>query len=569
MRVFWSWGILLGLLIPFSCDDSAPANRPDSGADVSGDADAAADADADVPLDCRERVVEDVMIPVGDGARLAATVARPAGSGCRVPAILVQTPYGKANFRAEFLDRTDADHPLFHSPDYAVVILDWRGFFGSASAPPATLQRGYGEDGYDVIAWIASQPWSDGAVGTWGVSALCRVQYQTAVTNPPALRAAVPIFCQNNYTYLETYPGGVIRREYMQFLSAYFGASLYEAHPVRDAWWAWAERLYPVEDVRIPMLVVAGAFDLYNTGTLDTFTALCARSGDRRAEHRLLLGPWHHYASGGESTGTRPLNEQEMKYFDSTREIEKWSLRFFDFHLRGKSASRWEKAVVFRTANAQSWEEADNWPPPEAREQEWGVSADGALVEGTGTAGEITLADNPLDPSPTVGGQTLLSTYDHGPAWQDAVVSRMDAVVFATAPLAAPLRLSGPVRVELRASTSGVDADVAVRLTDVDADGRHLLITDGIARLSMPPPYASRMLPVPGVPVPVTVNLTNHAAWTLPAGHRLGIIVSGSNYARFDANPHDGAAFFTGTGVPANLTLHLDSGARLVVTASP
>jgi len=108
-----------------------------------------------------------------------------------------------------------------------------------------------------------------------------------------------------------------------------------------------------------------------------------------------------------------------------------------------------------------------------------------------------------------------------------------------------------------------------VRLTDVFPDGRHLLITDGIARLSLPSPYAVRTLVTPGQPVAVTVDLTNQIAWTLPAGHRLGLIVSGSNYARFDVNPHDGAAFFTGTGLLAELTLHLDSRSVLRVQSSP
>lgn len=556
----------------FSCGNSTTADRTDAGVDAGSDAadsadDAGSDADGSVS-DCTARQVEDVMIPVGDGAQLAATVVRPAREGCRVPVILVQTPYGRQNFRAEFIDKADADHPLFHSSDYGVVILDWRGFFGSAAAPPATLQRGYGEDGHDVIAWIASQPWSDGSVGTWGVSALCRVQYQTAVTKPPALKAAVPIFCQNNYTYLETYPGGVIRREYMQFLSAYFGAGAFEAHPVKDSWWAYAERLYPVEDIAVPMLVVAGAFDLYNSGTLDTFHGLQSR-GDAaaRGKHRLLLGPWHHFASGGESTGVRPLSAEEMLYFDSTREIEHQSLRFFDCHLRGKETCP-PKSVRFRRAGEDLWEESDTWPPAQAIETAWTISADGELVEGPGTAGDVTWIDDPFHPSPTVGGQTLLSTYQHGPACQDEIAARPDAAVFVTAPLPAPLQLTGPARVEITASTDGADADVAVRLTDVGPDGCHLLITDGIARLSMPPPYTARTLPVPGIPAALTVDLTNHAAWTLPAGHRLGLIVSGSNYARFDANPHDGGIFFTGTGRTASLTLHLDAAARLVVTAT-
>ncbi len=568
MRHFLSFHLLVLLLamaLP-ACDDGPAKGRPDASADADLDAQVDADADGGEQPDCGPRFTEEVMIPVGDGASLAATVVRPVATACRVPVVLVQTPYGRQNFVAEFLDDPQAEHPLFHSLDYGVVVLDWRGYFGSAGAPPASLQRGYGDDGHDVIAWIAAQPWSDGNVGTWGVSALCRVQYQTAVKRPAALKAAVPIFCQQNYTYLETYPGGVIRREYMQFLGSYFGAGVWEAHPTRDTWWTYAERLYPVADVAVPMLVVAGWFDLYNTGGIETWQALRAQGGGgARDAHRLLAGPWHHFASGGESTGLRPLTEAELAWFDDTREIERWSLRFFDRHLRGIESQGWADPVVFRRAGEDVWETADAWPPAGAQERTWTLGADGALGDGPGSPGDVTLPVSPFDPSPTIGGQTLLSGYDHGPTPQDAVLVRDDVTVFVTSPFGAPLRLAGAVRVELTASSSAVDADVAVRLTDVDQEGRHLLITDGIARLSLPSPFASRTLPTPGTRVAVAVDLTNQVAWTLPIGHRLGLIVSGSNYARFDVNPHDGGHFFTGTGLPAQLTLHLGADAVLRV----
>ncbi|PKN45442.1 MAG: hypothetical protein CVU59_09055, partial [Deltaproteobacteria bacterium HGW-Deltaproteobacteria-17] len=139
----------------FSCTSDPSRGRPDAGNDAASDSgdgsDADADADAGNPEDCRQRLVEDVMIPVGDGAQLAAFVVRPANPACRVPVVLVQTPYGKQNFRAEFFDNPFASHPLFQSRDYGFVVLDWRGFFGSSGAPAASLTRGYGEDGYDVV----------------------------------------------------------------------------------------------------------------------------------------------------------------------------------------------------------------------------------------------------------------------------------------------------------------------------------------------------------------------------------------------------------------------------------
>ena len=66
------------------------------------------------------------------------------------------------------------------------------GRHGSKSAEvPGGQQPSLGQDGFDTIAWIAKQDWSNGKVATWGASALAVAQYETARENPPALVCAV------------------------------------------------------------------------------------------------------------------------------------------------------------------------------------------------------------------------------------------------------------------------------------------------------------------------------------------------------------------------------------------
>ena len=60
-------------------------------------------------------------------------------------------------------------------------MTDRRGRYASKSAEaPGGQQPTLGQDGFDTIAWIAKQEWSNGKVGTWGVSALGAAQYETA-----------------------------------------------------------------------------------------------------------------------------------------------------------------------------------------------------------------------------------------------------------------------------------------------------------------------------------------------------------------------------------------------------
>ena len=49
-----------------------------------------------------------------------------------------------------------------------------------------------GKDGYDTIEWAARQPWSDGNIGTFGLSYPGAVQWLAAVESPPHLKAMVP-----------------------------------------------------------------------------------------------------------------------------------------------------------------------------------------------------------------------------------------------------------------------------------------------------------------------------------------------------------------------------------------
>jgi putative CocE/NonD family hydrolase len=124
---------------------------------------------------------------------------------------------------------------------YNFVIADWRGFYGSASAYVANYNRGL--DGYDLVEWIAQQTWSNGKIGTWGPSALGKIQYQTAKENPPHLTCCVPIVAFPQMTYQEYYPGGVYRTEYVQQLDNLgYGLSPWLlANPFYNFQWQYVE----------------------------------------------------------------------------------------------------------------------------------------------------------------------------------------------------------------------------------------------------------------------------------------------------------------------------------------
>ena len=125
-----------------------------------------------------------VTIPMRDGTPLRAEILRPQRPE-KFPVLVYRTPYGKDNALAEF---TTFRHAVERG--YAVVVQDVRGRY--ASGGEFSPYQNEGRDGYDTIEWAARQSWSDGNVGTFGLSYPGAVQWLAAVESPPHLKAMVP-----------------------------------------------------------------------------------------------------------------------------------------------------------------------------------------------------------------------------------------------------------------------------------------------------------------------------------------------------------------------------------------
>jgi len=132
-----------------------------------------------------------LMIPMRDGKRMATDVYRPKDTSKKYPIIFVRTPY---NFN--YWDvRTGAPRDLSNELEavkrgYAFVEMNERGRFFSEGnydilGPPLT-------DGVDELAWMSSQPWSNGKVGTIGCSSTAEWQLAVAAQGHPAFTTMIP-----------------------------------------------------------------------------------------------------------------------------------------------------------------------------------------------------------------------------------------------------------------------------------------------------------------------------------------------------------------------------------------
>ncbi|MFH1811913.1 MAG: CocE/NonD family hydrolase [Pseudomonadota bacterium] len=623
-------GVDVGALDALTVGDagaSLDANvSPDAG--VSADA-ATLDAASPPPPCGSARVREELAIPTVDGYTLSAFLDRPAQANCRLPTILLQTPYNKESFW-NGLQAERTERPLFNSPHYNIVAVDWRGRFGSSSLPHPGDGAWMAQDSYDTVEWIAVQSWSDGKVGTWGVSALCGAQYRTAAgpqnnaqhpdfddTPPPHLVAMVPIMCPIRTSYDQAYPGGVLRHEWMSALDVLgFGLrTTYENNPRKNWLWSLLDAAIPSDRIAVPALVVGGWWDVNSADTLEAFAELRLNSAPAvRDQHRLLMGPWIHFATGGAvgEGAARPLTQDEWVFMDVDRVIDRDSLAFFDLHLRGVSspAEHWAR-VRYHHENA-GWQSADQWPPTGVTTRSLYLDDQAALVASAPASGAMSFPYSPADPSPTLGGPTL-APYNcvasatpllctlaaapdtillHGPMSQAALYQRGDQRTFVTAPLSEPLALLGALRVHLDVATTGLDTDFAVRVLDIAEDQDPWLIGDGMQRLSARDGNTAYSTVTPGQRYSLTVRISKDFAYSIPAGHRLGLMISSSNWPLAARNPNDGAVFLAsdvtadtneefsyglpativdlkGSGVDVTNTLYLDGASRVEFEVAP
>ncbi|MCZ7556866.1 MAG: CocE/NonD family hydrolase [Bacteroidia bacterium] len=297
---------------------------------------------------------QETDIPVRDGKTLKADLYIGGGID-RKPVILVQTPYNRLVYRVS-LGRKGSNFPLDTSA-YHYVFVDWRGFYGSAAAAVPGYDRGL--DGYDIVEWLAAQPWCNGKIGTYGGSALGMIQFQTARHKPPHLVCAAPAIIDYRTEYSDYYCQGVLRYEHVQSLErlGFTSSALITSRPAENAVWDLIRNQsdYP-EEIAVPLLMCSGWFDHYPADVLRAFADLRTRSDARvRSQHKLLMGPWTHSEVDLETQG-------DLRFPEAVDVFRDAALQFFAYHLLGaKNGWPLQPALRYFQMGENSWETADGW----------------------------------------------------------------------------------------------------------------------------------------------------------------------------------------------------------------
>ncbi len=505
-----------------------------------------------------------LSIPMRDGKSLAADLYT-IDTIVAKPTVLIQTPYNKVWYRYN-MGNPGWQIP-YDSLRYNYLVADWRGFYGSSGAESLGYDRGL--DGYDLVEFIASKPWSNGRVGTWGASALGVIQFMTAKHRPPHLTCSVPMVSSYLTAYTDYYIGGDYLKELTRgkALLGFVPESLILVHYKYDLYW-WLVEMYTSypESVSVPMLLITGWYDHNLDSPLEAYYALRDSSEQTvRDKHKIIIGPWTH-------SGLGRLDQGELTFPGAVDSVRMPSFRIFDHYLcdinNGYEA---EPEIRFYKLGADTWESTDDWYSYGNCSDTLYPEANGVLADdppGSANPPDSFLYD-PRDPAPSIGGIRFSPFNPNvivGPRDQrDSVESRGDVLLYTTPVFAEPLNIAGPTTVKLNISSDCEDTDFSARLTDVYPDGRSMLITEGIRRGRFRNTYGQEEPLVPADTYGISIDLRNIAYTFLP-GHRLRLIVSSSDYPIFDINLNNGDSLYVpGDTVIARNKIYHEPGALSMV----
>ena len=510
--------------------------------------------------------MEKTWIPMKDGVRLAATLYMPDGAkpGEKFPALLEDLPYRKD-------DGTAAEdyptHSYFARRGYVGARVDIRGFGASEGVPP---EREYSEqeqeDGEQVIAWLAHQPWSNGNVGMFGISWGGFNSLQMAMRHAPGLKAILAVDATAELFHDDVhYIDGMAHVDEfelnMDMAEGWVGAPDYSLDektlgPRFDSP-PWSllylkhqhdgpfcrDRVRPLKEITIPTFLIGGLQDGYRDNVPDMLM-------QSKAPIKAIVGPWNHTYPNNADYGPR------VEWRDQ-------AVRWFDYWLKGRDTgvTHDPRLVVYMQhwhppdPNLENvpgeWRREDVWPPPETKNATLYLQGNHTLA-----ASEAPQEVHQLKYVPTIGVEA-------GFWWGELLsdVRPVDAfsLVYDSAPLDQDTAIIGRPRALLRASATSKLADWFARLSDVAPDGTVTQITgaglNGAQRDSMTDPRDLE----PGKVYPLNIEM-HLTSWVFPKGHSIRVAISNALWPMILPTPY---------AMTTSLELGGAEGSRIVLPIVP
>ncbi len=411
---------------------------------------------------------------------------------------------------------------------YTLVQVDMRGT-GTSEGSWQVFGDREKQDTAEVIDWITRQPWSDGNVGTMGISFTAISALEATDRRPPGLKAVFAYEGSADIFNDIAGPGGAVGvgflvpwligvnalkmipdvtalavgkfdpAQQLQWLKDRIADPLTLVDMVANGYTALTpDQLTPrtrqlvdpnspfrqglkakVENIQVPTFMVGAWFDIFGTSPTDTFNAIPLPAEQKK----LIMGDGYHIGSGIAGFGHPGMPPR----------LDVLQRAWFDHWLRGVDNGIEEYAPIVVKQQGGGWTDLSEFPRTEAtyrrvylNDVPSGTAAssvfDGGLAESPRQAAprDLTVAPGLLSlcgrdvARITAGATALLDVCGN-----DSRVWEHDGLSFTSSPVTEATTISGPINVHLNVVHDAADGYWVTTVNDVAPDGTSREIATG------------------------------------------------------------------------------------------
>ena len=504
-----------------------------------------------------------IKIPVRDGISLNATVYAPRNQSAPAPCVLTLTPYVSDGCHERAM--------YFAAHGLPFVVVDVRGRGNSEGVFRPMIQEA--EDGYDVVEWLAVQPYCDGQVGMYGGSYLGYAQWATAKERPPHLATIVPtapvhpgldfpmrnnIFHSYAIRWL-TYVSGRARQTQI-FADDAFWSNIYQqwhesgrpmrdldtiagnassifqewlTHPEPDAYWdAYNPTADQYASLDLPILTITGSYDDDQPGALEHYKSHLHLAPTQRTSHYLIIGPWNHAGTAhpvAEFEGIKVGPASLVDMAKLHREWYAWTLQ------DGAKPELLENAVAYYVMGAEKWRYADSLDSITARHECLFLNSSGSandvlhsglLGQTQGTSGPDSYIYDPRAVS-VFGYEMDVSAMRNAITDQATIIAMQNRLlVYHGAPFEYDTELSGFFKLSAWIAVDCLDTDFYVSVYEIGIDGSSIRLSTDVLRARYREGLRKPQLIETREPLRYDFERFTFVSRQVKRGHRLRLVIS-------------------------------------------
>jgi putative CocE/NonD family hydrolase len=518
-----------------------------------------------------------VKIPMRDGVELAATMYRPADEGARSACLFTLTPYTRQTYHAV--------GQYFAARGYPFLTVDVRGRGDSGGT--FTPMRQEAKDGFDIVEWLARQPYCNGKVGMWGGAYSGYDQWATAKEMPPHLATIVPvaslypgvdfpseqnIFGTADVLWLTATSGHAYQGAIAADSDFWTQASLrwfesgrpfreYDAivgnplpifqewisHPEYGPYWdTYNPTAAEYAAFTIPILAITGMYDNHQTGTLASYrNYMKAADPEGRARYFLVIGPWDHSGTRRSTDNVGGIKFGPHALLDIPHLQADW----YAWTLKGDAKPEFlKKQVAYYVSVKDQWRYADSLEAITAQMRPFYLGSTGGAANDILSSGVLAAAKSAgapdrfvYDPRDT-SNAALEAGLDSSSMLDRTMVYAMRGkqLIYHSTPFSMDTEVSGFFRLSAWIAIDQPDTDFNVSINEILTDGTAIPLSSQLLRARYRESLRAAKVLTTQQPQLYNFNAFTFATRVIGKGSRLELIVGPTDSISLEKNYNAG-----------------------------